>query len=250
MKILSGKVVVGIIVFFGILGIAGTHFKINSQSSKNLSIEIAQKIAKDKMNQFSKEFEQKLKDGLKPNRLIHEKSPYLLQHAFNPVNWYSWGEEAFEKARLENKPIFLSIGYSTCHWCHVMERESFENDKIAALMNEHFICIKVDREERPDVDKVYMTPVQALTGSGGWPLSAWLTPDLKPYYGGTYFPPESKYGRPGFPDILLQLSKAWQEQRDKVVESSEKIVEAIQQQTTIMTDSSSGRFYVLNAFSS
>ena len=124
------------------------------------------------------------------NRLALEKSPYLLQHAHNPVDWYPWGEEAFAKARAENKPIFLSIGYSTCHWCHVMAHESFENPETAKIMNDHFVCIKVDREERPDVDKVYMTFVQATTGSGGWPMSVWLTPDLKPFLGGTYFPPE------------------------------------------------------------
>ncbi|MGB6001489.1 MAG: thioredoxin domain-containing protein, partial [Thermoanaerobaculia bacterium] len=139
------------------------------------------------------------------NRLIDEKSPYLLQHAHNPVDWYPWGEEAFEKARQEDKPIFLSIGYSTCHWCHVMERESFENEKIAALMNELYVNIKVDREERPDVDRVYMTTVQALTGHGGWPLSVWLTPNLKPFFGGTYFPPEPLHGRPGFPETLQSI---------------------------------------------
>src|SRR3989338_3084029 len=124
-----------------------------------------------------------------PNRLIHEKSPYLLQHAYNPVDWYPWGEEAFEKSRKEDKPIFLSIGYSTCHWCHVMEEESFSKPEIAKIMNETVVAIKVDREERPDVDHIYMQAVMAMTGSGGWPLSAFLTPDLKPFYGGTYFPP-------------------------------------------------------------
>ncbi|MGB0610716.1 MAG: thioredoxin domain-containing protein, partial [Verrucomicrobiales bacterium] len=123
------------------------------------------------------------------NRLINEKSPYLLQHAHNPVDWYPWGEEAFEVAKKTQKPILLSVGYSTCHWCHVMERESFENEEIAKIMNEHFICVKLDREERPDVDKIYMTAVQALVGSGGWPLNVFLTPDLKPFFGGTYFPP-------------------------------------------------------------
>ena len=131
------------------------------------------------------------------NRLARERSPYLLQHAHNPVDWFPWGDEAFAKARAEDKPIFLSIGYSTCHWCHVMEHESFENDAVAAVLNEHFVSIKVDREERPDVDRVYMTFVQATTGSGGWPMSVWLTPDLKPFYGGTYFPPSSQWGRPG-----------------------------------------------------
>ncbi|MDG4476679.1 thioredoxin domain-containing protein [Thiovibrio frasassiensis] len=127
--------------------------------------------------------------GKKPNRLITEKSPYLLQHAFNPVAWFPWGEEAFALARTENKPIFLSIGYSTCHWCHVMAHESFEDPDVARLLNEYFVCIKVDREERPDLDQIYMAAVQALTGHGGWPMSVFLTPDLHPFYGGTYFPP-------------------------------------------------------------
>src|SRR5512146_2531438 len=131
------------------------------------------------------------------NRLAGEKSPYLLQHARNPVDWYPWGEEAFERARAEGKPVFLSIGYSTCHWCHVMERESFESAEIAALLNEHFVAVKVDREERPDVDHVYMTVCQALTGSGGWPLTVFLTPEKEPFYAGTYFPPTSRLGRPG-----------------------------------------------------
>lgn len=143
------------------------------------------------------------------NRLAKEKSPYLIQHQHNPVDWYPWGAEAFEKAKKENKPIFLSIGYSTCHWCHVMERESFENEETAKILNAHFICIKVDREERPDVDKVYMTFVQATTGSGGWPLNVWLTPDLKPFVGGTYFPPADRGGRPGFPSVLKQLADGW-----------------------------------------
>jgi uncharacterized protein YyaL (SSP411 family) len=131
------------------------------------------------------------------NRLAKEKSPYLLQHQHNPVDWFPWGGEAFEKARKENKPIFLSIGYSTCHWCHVMAHESFEDAATAALMNEHYVCVKVDREERPDVDKVYMTFVQATTGSGGWPMSVFLTPDRKPFLGGTYYPPEDRGGRRG-----------------------------------------------------
>src|ERR1700749_3656826 len=130
------------------------------------------------------------------NRLAHEKSPYLLQHQHNPVDWYPWGEEAFEAARSQNKPIFLSVGYSTCYWCHVMERQCFEKEPIAKVMNELFINIKVDREERPDVDQLYMTAVQVLTRHGGWPMSVWLMPDLKPYFGGTYFPPEDQGGRP------------------------------------------------------
>ncbi|MGA2144727.1 MAG: thioredoxin domain-containing protein, partial [Bryobacteraceae bacterium] len=144
-----------------------------------------------------------------PNRLAGEKSPYLLQHAHNPVDWYPWGEEAFAKARAHEKPIFLSVGYSTCHWCHVMERESFENERIAALLNRDYIAIKVDREERPDVDRIYMTFVQATTGSGGWPMSVWLTPELEPFFGGTYFPPENRYGHPGFASILGQIAEAW-----------------------------------------
>ncbi len=183
------------------------------------------------MNAFSEIFAQKLAQGKKPNRLAREKSPYLLQHAFNPVEWYPWGEEAFAEARKENKPIFLSIGYSTCHWCHVMEHESFENDSIAQIMNENFVCIKVDREERPDIDKVYMTTVQALTGHGGWPLSVWLTPDLKPFFGGTYFPPDSRYGRPGFPEVLQQLSKAWREQHEQVLTSGDNILAALKEHT-------------------
>ncbi len=143
------------------------------------------------------------------NRLKHEKSPYLLQHAHNPVDWYPWGQEAFERARRENKPIFLSVGYSTCHWCHVMAHESFEDAAVAAVLNQHYVAIKVDREERPDVDRVYMTYVQATTGSGGWPMSVWLTPDLKPFLGGTYFPPEDRWGRPGFRNILLRVAQAW-----------------------------------------
>jgi hypothetical protein len=161
------------------------------------------------------------------NRLIQEKSPYLQQHAHNPVDWYPWGEAAFEKSKRENKPIFLSIGYSTCHWCHVMERESFENDATAELLNRWFVPIKVDREERPDIDRIYMTYVQASTGSGGWPMSVWLTPDLKPFVGGTYFPPDNRYGRAGFPAILERIAQAWEADREKIVESSERILEQL-----------------------
>jgi len=166
------------------------------------------------------------------NRLAHEKSPYLLQHAHNPVDWYPWGEEAFEKARRENKPIFLSIGYSTCHWCHVMAHESFENGETAALMNRDFVNIKVDREERPDVDRVYMTFVQATTGGGGWPMSVWLTPDLKPFVGGTYFPPEDRYGQPAFKKVLERIATAWKQDREKIAESGNKIVDALRESQT------------------
>ena len=162
-----------------------------------------------------------------PNRLSSEKSPYLLQHASNPVDWYPWGEEAFAAARREDKPIFLSIGYATCHWCHVMEHESFEDPEIARALNARFVPIKVDREERPDVDRVYMLFVQATTGSGGWPMSVWLTPDLRPFYGGTYFPPDGRYGRPGFAAVLEELSRAWQENRDGVVRSAAGLTERL-----------------------
>jgi uncharacterized protein YyaL (SSP411 family) len=157
------------------------------------------------------------------NRLAREKSPYLLQHAHNPVDWFAWGEEAFEKARVESRPIFLSIGYSTCHWCHVMERESFEDEKIAAFLNQHFVSIKADREERPDVDKIYMTFVQATTGSGGWPLNVFLTPERKPFYGGTYFPPDNRQGRPGFLQLLQQIHEVWQTRRDEIAGSASEI---------------------------
>ena len=142
------------------------------------------------------------------NRLIHETSPYLLQHAHNPVDWFSWGPEAFAKARAENKPVLLSIGYSACHWCHVMEHESFEDERIAALMNQHFVSIKVDREERPDLDHIYQSVVQMLSGQGGWPLTMFLTPDQDPFYGGTYFPPDDRYGRPGFPRVLTACRRS------------------------------------------
>jgi len=157
------------------------------------------------------------------NRLAREKSPYLLQHAHNPVDWFAWGDEAFEKARVENRPIFLSIGYSTCHWCHVMERESFEDEKVGAFLNEHFVSIKVDREERPDVDKIYMTFVQATTGSGGWPLNVFLTPELKPFFGGTYFPPDNRSGRPGFLQLLRQIHQIWQTRRGEIAGSADEI---------------------------
>ena len=149
-----------------------------------------------------------------PNRLAAEQSPYLLQHANNPVDWWPWGEPAFEEARRSARPIFLSIGYATCHWCHVMEHESFEDAATAALLNRDFVPVKVDREERPDVDRVYMTFVQATTGGGGWPMSVWLTPELQPFYGGTYFPPTEQWGRPAFPDVLQEIARAWREERD------------------------------------
>ena len=164
-----------------------------------------------------------------PNRLIDETSPYLLQHAHNPVDWYPWGPEALKHARSEDMPILLSIGYSACHWCHVMERESFENEDIAALMNENFVSIKVDREERPDLDSIYMTAVQAMTGQGGWPMTVFLTPDGRPFYGGTYFPPEERGGLPGFPRVVQALARAYRENRGEVVQATQRLIGHIRQ---------------------
>jgi hypothetical protein len=162
------------------------------------------------------------------NRLVSESSPYLLQHAHNPVDWYPWGSEAFERARKEDKPVFLSIGYSTCHWCHVMEHESFEDERIAGIMNEHFVCIKVDREQRPDVDQIYMDAVVLTTGSGGWPLSVFLTPEGKPFFGGTYFPPKDAFGRPGFERVLLSVAEAWRHRRQELTDSTGKLSELLE----------------------
>ena len=163
------------------------------------------------------------------NRLAQEKSPYLLQHQHNPVDWFAWGDEAFAKAQRERKPVFLSIGYSTCHWCHVMERESFEDERLAAFLNEHFVSIKVDREERPDVDKIYMTFVQATSGQGGWPLNVFVTPERKPFFGGTYFPPQSGHGRPSFLQILQQVQQVWATRQAEVADSAAEIQARLQQ---------------------
>jgi uncharacterized protein len=163
-------------------------------------------------------------DPRRPNRLIREKSPYLLQHAHNPVDWFPWGDEAFARARAEGRPIFLSVGYSTCHWCHVMERESFEDEAVAALLNGHFVPIKVDREERPDVDRLYMMAAQAMGLGGGWPLNLFLTPALEPFYGGTYFPPEERYGRPAFRQVLESVHETWTEQRAAIEESGGRVL--------------------------
>ncbi|NLA87673.1 MAG: thioredoxin domain-containing protein, partial [Clostridiales bacterium] len=163
----------------------------------------------------------------KPNRLIHEKSPYLLQHAYNPVDWYPWGDEAFEKAGQEDKPVFLSVGYSTCHWCHVMERESFEDEEVAEYLNTHFVSIKVDREERPDVDAVYMQVCQALTGSGGWPLTVFLVPDKKAFFAGTYFPKTSRYGMNGLMEVLASVIKLWKTSRVKLLHQGDQILKRL-----------------------
>ncbi|MCK5070857.1 MAG: thioredoxin domain-containing protein, partial [Desulfocapsa sp.] len=166
------------------------------------------------------------------NHLIQEKSPYLLQHAYNPVDWYPWGDEALNKAVAEDKPIFLSIGYSTCHWCHVMAHESFENQEIAKILNKYFVSIKVDREERPDLDQIYMAATQAMTGSGGWPMSLFLMPDTKPFYAGTYFPPSAGHGRPGFMDILQAIKTAWLTDRVNLSLSAEKITAHLRKESS------------------
>jgi len=168
------------------------------------------------------------KEYMNTNKLINEKSPYLLQHAHNPVDWYPWGEEAFQKAKKENKPIFLSIGYATCHWCHVMEDESFTNVEVADILNKYYISIKVDREERPDIDNIYMSAVMAMTGSGGWPLSVFLTPDRKPFYGGTYYAPQDQFERPGFKTILKSIADSWENRRSEVINSSESLTKMIE----------------------
>ncbi len=169
------------------------------------------------------------------NRLIHEQSPYLLQHANNPVNWYPWGDEAFEKAATENKPVLVSIGYAACHWCHVMEHESFENEAVAAYMNEHFVCIKVDREEHPDVDHMYMDAVQAIGGSGGWPLNVFVTPQRAPFYGGTYYPPRAAYNRPSWTQLLRRMTELWEDEHDQVTQQADQMIQHLRQASQRMT---------------
>eukprot|EP00879_Flechtneria_rotunda_P007477 GHRR01007843.1.p1 GENE.GHRR01007843.1~~GHRR01007843.1.p1 ORF type:complete len:375 (+),score=98.63 GHRR01007843.1:223-1347(+) len=173
------------------------------------------------------------------NRLAKEQSPYLLQHAHNPVDWYPWSDEAFEAAKQQSKPIFLSVGYATCHWCHVMEHESFESEEAAAIMNKHFINIKVDREERPDVDRVYMTFVQAMTGHGGWPMSVWLTPDLKPFYGGTYYPGKDSYGMPSFATVLRKIATLWATKQTDLESQASDILQQLQDFTSSLPPSPS-----------
>ena len=173
-----------------------------------------------------------------PNRLANETSPYLLQHKDNPVDWYPWGEEALERARAEDKPILLSIGYSACHWCHVMEHESFEDPETAALMNERFVPIKLDREERPDLDAIYMEACIAMTGGGGWPLNAFLTPDQVPFYAGTYFPPEQRGGMPSWRRVLEAVAKAWDENRDEIRQGGARIAASASSPSTSRSSSS------------
>lgn len=172
-------------------------------------------------------------DPKKANRLTHATSPYLLQHAHNPVDWFPWGNEALSKARAEDKPIFLSIGYSACHWCHVMERESFEDEAIATVLNQYFVPIKVDREERPDLDELYMAAVQAITGRGGWPMSVWLTPDLKPFTGGTYIPPRARFGSPGFLDLLERIAELWRERREDILQDAGTLAREVERHLEI-----------------
>ncbi|MEJ2056818.1 MAG: thioredoxin domain-containing protein [Desulfofustis sp.] len=179
-------------------------------------------------NRIQYQIQSRLDAGEKPNKLIHEKSPYLLQHAFNPVDWYPWGEEAFHLAERVDKPIFLSIGYSTCHWCHVMAHESFENKEVAALLNQNFVSIKVDREERPDIDQLYMAATQAITGGGGWPMTVFLLPDGSPFYAGTYFPPESAHNRPGFKQLLTAINSSWKEKRDDLERAAGQMVATLE----------------------
>lgn len=201
-------------------------------------------------------FELAAADGLPPdggpdhNRLVHELSPYLRQHATNPVDWYPWGEEAFATAREQDKPVFLSIGYATCHWCHVMKRESFENETVAAFLNEHFISIKVDREERPDVDHVYMQVTQRLSGQAGWPVTVFMTPDEQPFFAGTYFPPEGKRGRPGFLDLLQHTVRLWQEQRGQLQETAAQISQQLQESIAIKPGDGISEETLHNAFES
>src|SRR6478672_7554575 len=166
-----------------------------------------------------------------PNRLINETSPYLLQHAHNPVDWYAWGNEALERARREDRPILLSIGYAACHWCHVMERESFENESIAQLMNESFVCIKVDREERPDLDDIYMSATVAMSGSGGWPMTVFLTPDQQPFFAGTYFPPVDRFGRPGFRTLLERIADLWKRDRAGLRAQASEVTQFLRENT-------------------
>ncbi|HHW91794.1 MAG TPA: thioredoxin domain-containing protein [Firmicutes bacterium] len=184
------------------------------------------------------------------NRLIKEKSPYLLQHAHNPVDWYPWGEEAFARAKAEDKPIFLSIGYSTCHWCHVMERESFEDEEVAEILNKCFVAIKVDREERPDIDHIYMLACQAITGQGGWPLTIFMTPEKKPFYAGTYFPKESKFGRPGLLDILATIHEQWITNREELIKAGEQMTKALQSQPQDLHRGELGEYTLQEAYHS
>src|SRR4051794_13562162 len=173
-----------------------------------------------------------------PNRLAGETSPYLLQHAHNPVDWYPWGPEALERARAEDRPLLLSVGYSACHWCHVMERESFEDEATAALMNRLFVNVKVDREERPDVDSIYMAAVQQMTGRGGWPMTVFITPAGEPFYGGTYYPPEPRYGMPSFRQVLQAVDEAWRERRSDVERSAGELREMLAQSSAVAAPAS------------
>lgn len=223
---------VGVVLFCALVGGPGAEVCFGAEASHD--VEKLEKVNSQKLNTKEGLVESKLHSHT--NRLAREKSPYLLQHQHNPVDWYAWGAEAFEKARKENKPILLSIGYSTCHWCHVMERESFEDETLAKFLNAHFVAIKVDREERPDVDKIYMTALQAMGMGGGWPLNAFLTPDLKPFYGGTYFPPEPKFGRPSFLQVLQNIAELWETRHGDVLSSAADTHSQLERITTTEAD--------------
>ncbi|KAI5651821.1 thioredoxin-like domain-containing protein [Phthorimaea operculella] len=216
----------------------GQSKRLTTFAPNNLKPPLARSISDNFMKMSTSSTENAPAEPKHTNQLISEKSPYLLQHVHNPVQWYPWCQEAIDKAKQENKLIFLSVGYSTCHWCHVMEKESFENEEVAKVMNENYINIKVDREERPDIDRVYMLFVMATTGSGGWPMSVFLTPDLRPVTGGTYFPPEDRWGRPGFKTILLSLAKKWKENNQQFMEASASILDALQKVTLAEPDTS------------
>jgi len=209
--------------------VGGYFYNEHSSKSEELQEPATRDTVRNERGTIREVISRNYKEGKKPNRLIKEKSPYLLQHAFNPVDWYPWGDEAFEKARQEGKPIFLSVGYSTCYWCHVMEREVFENDSLARLMNRYVVSIKVDREERPDVDRVYMAALQAMTQSGGWPMSMFLTPDLKPFFGATYIPPEAKWGRPGFGEIITRVHEVWTTNKQAILDNSQQVADYLKQ---------------------
>ena len=183
------------------------------------------------------------------NHLESEKSPYLLQHASNPVNWFPWGDEAFEKAKKEDKPIFLSIGYSTCHWCHVMERESFEDEEVANLLNQFFVSVKVDREEHPDIDNMYMSVCQLLTGSGGWPLTILMTPEGGPFFAATYIPKKKHFNRPGMLDLIPAVDKAWRTKRGALLDTSKKIIGALSEKSTVLQDKEPGEKELHRGFS-
>jgi len=203
---------------------------------------------KESVSKVSKSKNKTGKSKNMTNKLIDEKSPYLLQHAYNPVNWYPWGSEAFTKAEKEDKPIFLSIGYSTCHWCHVMEKESFEDPEVAKLMNEAFVSIKVDREERPDIDNIFMSVCHAITGSGGWPLTIIMTPEKKPFFAGTYIPKEQRFNQPGLKQLTRTIQTLWSSRRKELLESAETITSSLKQYTKSSSGGELEKSFITTAY--